>query len=188
MLLLELFASFMLIGIMTYGGGYSVLPLVEDLIVQRRGWLSSTEVADIVSISEMSPGPFSLNCASFVGMKAAGIPGAILATAGFLLPPMAVALILALLYRRFRATPIVGRIFAVLNACVIAVLLSSAVGLVASSVFGGALFGGKIDFLALAIFLASFLLLFKRKLNPVVLLFASALIGAACYPMLQGTP
>lgn len=184
MILLELFTSFMLVGIMTYGGGYSALPIVEDLIVRRHGWLTSAELADIVSISEMSPGPFSLNCSSFVGMKVAGIPGAILATTGFLALPLAVVLILAFLYGRYRAFPVVGKVFSVLNACIVAVLLSSAINLIVSSVFGGALFSGKVDFLALVIFLVSFLGLFKLKLNPVLLLFASALVGAVLYPVL----
>ena len=185
MILLELFASFLLIGIMTYGGGYSVLPLVDDLIVQRHGWLSAAEVADIVSISEMSPGPFSLNCSSFVGMKVAGIPGAVLATAGFLLPPLAVVLILAFFYSRYRSLPAVRKVFSVLNACIIAVLLGSVINLLSSSVFGGSLFGGSVDLLALIIFLASFLGLFKFKLNPVVMLIASALVGAVFYPILN---
>ncbi len=180
----ELFVSFMLIGLMTYGGGYSALPLVEDLVVRQHGWLSASEIADIISISEMSPGPFSLNCSSFVGMRIAGIPGAVLATAGFLLPPMMIVLALAFLYRRYRSVPAVGQVFSVLNACIIAVLLGSAVNLLASSVFGGSLFGGTIDLLALIVFLVSFLLLFVRKANPVVLLFASASVGAVFYPML----
>ncbi len=184
MMLLELFASFMLIGIMTYGGGYSALPLVEDLIVRRHGWLSPEELADIISISEMSPGPFSLNCSSFVGMRIAGIPGAVLTTLGFLLPPLVIVLVLAYLYRRFRSVPAVGQVFSVLNTCIIAVLLSSAVNLLASSVFFGSLLGGQVDLPALGIFLVSFLLLFRRKTNPVILLFASAVIGAVVYPML----
>ena len=185
MILLELFASFVLIGVMTYGGGYSVLPLVDDLIVQRHGWLSAAEVADIVSISEMSPGPFSLNCSSFVGMKVAGIPGAVLATTGFLLPPLVIALILAVLYKRYRSLPAVRTIFSVLNACIIAVLLGSVVNLFAASIFGGSLFGGSVDVLALVIFLACFLGLFRYKLNPIALLAVSAVVGAVLYPILN---
>ena len=64
MILIDLFLTFMLIGIMTYGGGYSILPLVENLAVNEKEWLDMSELADIISISEMSPGPFSLNVTS----------------------------------------------------------------------------------------------------------------------------
>lgn len=185
MILLELFTSFMLIGIMTYGGGYSVLPLVDELIVRQHGWLTSSEVADIISISEMSPGPFSLNCSSFVGMKVAGIPGAVLALAGFLMLPFVVVLVLSFLYGKYRSFSVVRNAFSVLNACIVAVLMSSAINLNVSSVFGGTLFGGKTDVLALIIFFVSFLGLFKLKLNPILLLFTSAVVGAVLYPVLQ---
>ena len=176
----------MLIGLMTYGGGYSALPLVEDLILRQRGCLSASEVADIVSISEMSPGPFSLNCSSFVGMKVAGVPGALMATTGFLLPPLVIVLALALLYRRIRSASAAGKVFAVLNACIIAVLLASAVNLFSSSVLGGLQAGGKIDILALVLFLASFLALFRWKVNPVLLQLASSVIGAVILPLIRG--
>ena len=181
MMLVELFFVFVLVGAMTYGGGYSVLPLVDDLIVNKRGWLSTEEVADIVSISEMSPGPFSLNCASFVGMKVAGLPGSILATFGFLLLSLIIILLLAYFYRKYRTLDAVKQVFSVLNACIIGVLFSSAISLLKTSVFRGAFFDGNIDIVALLIFGYSFIAIFRFKQNPLVILLASAVVGAIVY-------
>ena len=182
MILFRLLASFLLIGVMTYGGGYSILPLVQERIVERYGWLTVNELADIASISEMSPGSFSLNCASFVGMKVAGIAGAVLATAGFLLLPFAIVLALAYMYRKYRSLPSVRAVFSVLNACIVAVLLGSVVNLFRSSVLGSS---GGIDVLALCIFLASFVGLYRFKLNPVWMLLGAGVAGAVLYPLVS---
>lgn len=183
MILVELFSVFLLIGAMTFGGGYSVLPLIDQLVIQQKGWLTTSETADIVSISEMSPGPFALNCSSFVGMKVAGFPGAVAATFGFLLLPMVIVLLLGFLYKRFRSISNVGKVFAVLNACIIGILSYSAIHLFMNSVFAGAQFGGRVDILALAVFLASFLMIFRLKFNPVLVIFISAAAGAVLYPV-----
>ncbi len=181
MILIKLFLVFVLIGAMTYGGGYSVLPLVDDLVVNKRGWLTADEVADIVSISEMSPGPFSLNCASFVGMKVAGFPGSILATLGFIMPSLIIILVMAYFYRKYRTIDAVKQVFIVLNACIIGVLFTSAISLMQTSVFMGSFIDGGVDVLALLILIAAFISIFWFEQNPLVILLASAVIGAVAY-------
>lgn len=178
MIMIKLFFIFVLIGAMTYGGGYSVLPLVDDLIVNKQGWLTTEDVADIVSISEMSPGPFSLNCASFVGMKVAGFPGSILATLGFLMPSLIIILALACFYRKYRTIDAVKQVFTVLNACIIGVLFTSAISLLRTSLFLGSFIEGGVDVLAVSIFAGAFIAIFWLKLNPLVILLVSAVIGA----------
>ena len=185
MIAARLFFTFVLIGIMTYGGGYSILPLVDEMVVKKTGWLTKEAVADIVSISEMSPGPFSMNCASFVGIKVAGLPGAILATVGFLLPSLVIILALAHLYNKYHSLSPVRQVFAVLNACIIGVLISSAINLLRKSVFMGAFIDGSIDIVALFIFLGSFLAIFKLKRNPIHIILGSAVIGMLVYPVIH---
>ena len=182
MIMIKLFFVFALIGIMTFGGGYSVLPLVDDLIVKRYGWLSAEEIADIISISEMSPGPFSLNCASFVGMRTAGLPGALLATAGFVVPSLVIVLILSYFYSKYHTISQVKLVFAVLNAGVVGVLIASAVNLLRSTVFLGTFADGNIDLPALLIFIAAFIAIYFFKTNPLLLIAASAVIGMVVYP------
>ena len=80
MTMLRLFIAFLEVGAFAFGGGYAVLPLIERVIVHRYGWLTMTEMTDVVSISQVTPGPIALNAATFVGMRVAGIPGAIIAS------------------------------------------------------------------------------------------------------------
>ena len=184
MILIDLFLTFMLIGIMTYGGGYSILPLVENLAVNEKEWLDMSELADIISISEMSPGPFSLNCSTFVGMKTAGLPGAVTATFGFLLPPILITLLLAYLYKKYNNLSVVKNIFSVLNACIIAILIYSAVNLLRSSVFDGDFTGGDIDYIGLGIFLLSFVMIHFRKISPIIIMIIAAVLGILLYPII----
>ncbi len=184
MIYIDLFVSFMIIGVMTFGGGYSILPLVEDLVIDKRAWLNTGELADIISISEMSPGPFSLNCSTFVGMKVAGLPGAITATFGLLLPSIVIVLILAYFYNKYHNLSGIRAVFRVLNACVIAVLLCTAFTLLQSSVLHSSLPNGKFDWLVLCIYAVSFFVLMKWKVNPIYLLLASAVLGMILYPII----
>ena len=82
----QLFLSFLQIGALSFGGGYAAMPLIEAQIIRTHGWLTTAEFADLVTIAEMTPGPIAVNAATFVGTKIGGIPGALAATAGCVLP------------------------------------------------------------------------------------------------------
>ena len=86
MTFLQLFLAFLQIGAFSFGGGYAAMPLIQDQVVTKYGWLTQTDFADLVTISEMTPGPIAINAATFVGNQVAGIPGALVATFGFILP------------------------------------------------------------------------------------------------------
>ena len=73
----QLFLSFLQIGLFSFGGGYAAMPLLQEQLVARNGWLSVQEFADLVTIAEMTPGPIAVNAATFVGTKLAGFPGAL---------------------------------------------------------------------------------------------------------------
>ena len=75
MTLLTLFISFVQIGLFSFGGGYAALPLIQEQVVTQHGWLSMAELTDLITISQMTPGPIAINSATFVGMKIAGLPG-----------------------------------------------------------------------------------------------------------------
>lgn len=83
MILLQLFWSFLQIGLFSFGGGYAAMPLLQEQLVARNGWLSVQEFADLVTIAEMTPGPIAVNAATFVGTKLAGLPGALLLVNAF---------------------------------------------------------------------------------------------------------
>ena len=86
MIYLQLFLSFLQIGLFSFGGGYAAMPLIQDQVVTAHGWLSMPEFTDLITISQMTPGPIAINSATFVGMKIAGVPGAIAATVGCVFP------------------------------------------------------------------------------------------------------
>ena len=100
MLYIQLFISFALVGFTSFGG-LSMVPLIHDQMLSH-GWMTAGEVADIVAIAEMTPGPLGLNCATFAGSRTAGLPGAICASAGVLLPSVTVALLAAMFLKKFR--------------------------------------------------------------------------------------
>ena len=87
MILLQLFFSFLQIGLFSFGGGYAALPLIQAQVVELHHWLDRTEFTDLITISQMTPGPIAINSATFVGIRIAGPLGAIAATLGCILPP-----------------------------------------------------------------------------------------------------
>ncbi len=100
MIYFDLFFSFLLVGFTSFGG-MSMIPLISDQMLSH-GWMTASEVADIVAIAEMTPGPLGLNCATFAGARAAGVPGAIVASVGVLFPSLTVTLLAAMFLKRFR--------------------------------------------------------------------------------------
>ena len=155
MLLLELFWSFVKIGFTSFGG-LSMIPLISSEMISH-GWMTASEVSDIVAIAEMTPGPLGLNCATFAGMKAAGVVGAFVANMGALSPTFTLAAIASVFFEHFRDNK---RDLALVN------YADSA---------------GKIDVYSLILGAVDLVLLIKFKVSiPKVLLF-SALVGIILY-------
>ncbi len=100
MIYLELFASFLMIGFTSFGG-MSMIPLINDQMLSH-GWMTAHEVADIVAIAEMTPGPLGLNCATFAGTRTAGFAGALAASLGVITPSLTVCMIAAAFLKRFK--------------------------------------------------------------------------------------
>ena len=86
MIYLQLFLSFLQIGLFSFGGGYAAMPLIQEQVTEIHPWLSMSEFTDLITISQMTPGPIAVNGATFIGIKMAGIPGALVATFGCILP------------------------------------------------------------------------------------------------------
>ena len=101
MIYLELFWSFVQVGLFCVGGGYASMPLIQAQVIDVHGWLSMSEFIDIFTISQMTPGPIGINAATFVGMKVAGFLGAIVATLGFVTPSFILGIILAKLFFKY---------------------------------------------------------------------------------------
>ena len=102
MMYIQLFLSFFQISLFSFGGGYAALPLIQGQVVNVHHWLSMTEFTDLITISQMTPGPIAINAATFVGMKLTGMPGAVVATLGYITPSCIIVTIIAKLYLKYR--------------------------------------------------------------------------------------
>ena len=110
-LLWQLFSVFFKIGLFTFGGGYAMLSIIEDACVDRRGWITREEMDELVVVAESTPGPVAINCATFVGARQAGLPGAVLATLGMILPSFFVILAVSRFLDRFLELQAVANAF-----------------------------------------------------------------------------
>ena len=136
--LLQLFWSFFQIGLFSIGGGYAAMPLIQHQVVDLHGWLTMQEFVDIVTISQMTPGPIAINSATFVGTRIAGLPGAIIATIGCVFPSCIIVLTLAWVYYRYRTLSVVQGVLGGLRPAVVAMIASAGVSILGSSTTGGA--------------------------------------------------
>lgn len=177
-MLLDLFLSFLEIGLMSIGGGYAAMPLIQAQAVAKHGWLTMGEFADLVTIAEMTPGPIGINAATFVGVRLSGIPGAMVATLGFLLPSMIIVSLLAFLYTRYKTLPALQSILKCLKPVVAALILSAGLKLLLQVVFGeGEIALQNVDVFGLVLFSAALLILRKWKPNPILVLVVCGGLG-----------
>lgn len=180
----DLFWSFFQVGLFSIGGGYAAMPLIQQQVVEIHPWLSVTEFTDIITISQMTPGPIAINSATFVGIRVAGIPGALLATLGCILPSCIIVLTLGFLYYRYRKLSMVQGVLQGLRPAVVAMIGSAGLSILLLCIFGRdtAPFSfQQIDWIALLIFVAGITVLRKWKLNPIHIMLGSGIIGLLLY-------
>lgn len=131
-----LYLTFLKIGAFAFGGGYAVLPLIAQYVVQEQGWLTTKGLTDLVSLSQMTPGPIAINSATFIGTKVAGIPGAIIATLGNVTPQFILMMILGyFLFSRHQEMPLLDRILKGLKPAIVSLVGLAALDMVTASLF-----------------------------------------------------
>lgn len=177
MLLLELFFSFLQVGMFSVGGGYAAIPLIQSIVVTPHSWITMQEFTDLITIAEMTPGPIAVNSATFVGFRIAGLAGAVTATLGCITPSLLIVSLLALLYAKYRKLDLLQSILGGLRAAVVALIASAGLSILGQVVFAGAEPAWKnIQFFGILLFAAAFFLLRKYKWNPILVM---TLCGAA---------
>lgn len=129
MIYLQLLLSFIKVGLFSIGGGYAAIPLIQSEIVTGHGWLSMAEFTDLITIAEMTPGPIAVNSATFVGIRIAGIFGAVVATIGCILPSCLIVSLLAHIYFKYRNVSTMQSILASLRPAVVALIASAGVSI-----------------------------------------------------------
>ena len=172
MIYLQLFLSFLQIGLFSFGGGYAAMPLIQGQIVTLHGWLDMNEFTDLITISQMTPGPIAVNSATFVGIKIAGIPGALVATVGCILPSCIIVTLLAKFYLKYRSIDLLQGVLTTLRPGVVAMIASAGVSILISAFWGNEelIELASTNWSLVAIFLISFFLLKKAKLNPILVM------------------
>ena len=175
MIYLELIWSFIQIGLFSIGGGYAAMPLIQHQACEVHNWLSMEEFGDILTISEMTPGPITINSATFVGIQVAGIPGALCATIGCIIPSSIIVTILAFIYYRFKGLNSVQSVLKGLRPAVVAMIATAWISIMRMAFFPE---GAKqINLVSIALFLLAFITLKKWKVNPIFVMLASGLIN-----------
>lgn len=187
MIYIKIFWSFFQIGLFSFGGGYAAMPLIQNQVVDLNGWLTMQEFADVITVSQMTPGPIAINAATFVGIRIAGIFGAIVATLGCILPSCIIVLILSFLYYKYRGFSTVEGILNGLRPAVVALIGSAGFSLLILAFWQGKGIVGNvenIDFISAAIFSVALIILRKWKVNPVVVMMGAGVIGLCAYSVL----
>jgi chromate transporter len=187
MILLTLYWSFFQIGLFSIGGGYAALPLIQNQVVDIHGWLTMTEFADVVTLSQMTPGPIAINAASFIGIRMGGIPGAVIATLGCITPSVVLSLILAYVYYRYRGLSTFQGVMKGLRPAVVALITSAGISLVLLAFWKGEAVTAdlsKVDLLSVAIFAVALVILRKWKVSQIAIMIGAGMIGLVVYPFL----
>jgi chromate transporter len=181
MIYLQLFLSFLQIGAFSFGGGYAAMPLIQEQVVQLHQWLSPSEFTDLVTISQMTPGPIAINSATFVGIKIAGIPGAIIATIGCILPSCIIVTAIAYIYMKYRHLQSLQDILNMLRPAVISLIAVAGLTILISAFFQDnqiSIYTLKIHMMI--IFGLCIYLLVKKKMNPILVMVFAGICNMLC--------
>lgn len=188
MILLELFLTFFEIGVLTFGGGYAMIPFVREQVLAH-GWLSEEELLNMIAVSESTPGPIAVNMATFVGSEQAGILGSAAATLGVVLPSFIIILVISALLKNFLKYKGVGAFLSGVRPCVVSLILGTAITLFLSVLLGigSGDFELNVDFIGIIIFalVVGISLIYKKKKgkkpSPILMIAISACLGMIFY-------
>jgi len=179
--MLELFWSFFTIGAVSFGGGYAMVPLFIDVIVGH-GWMAESAVLDFIAVSYSTPGPFSVNLATFVGATLGGAGGAAISTAALALPSFLLMTVIAANYKRLKTNRLIGYILEALRAMSIALIAVAALKALTSAM---SLPEGGIDYTSLGIFaVAGAIQLIFKKIHPIALILIGCSLGIVFFGIL----
>ena len=167
-LLLDLFLAFARVGVMTFGGGYAMIPILEREIVDRHGWATEEELMDYYAVGQCTPGVIAVNTATFIGYKTAGSLGGVVATLGVVFPSVVIITLIAGILTSFADVPQVKSAFAGIRVCVCVLIFNAVLKLWKKAV---------VDKWTLALFLGVFLLSVFFSVSPVIFVVVCAAAG-----------
>lgn len=170
MIYFQLFWAFLQIGAFSFGGGYAAMALIQAQVIDHYGWLSMSDFADLVTIAEMTPGPIAINAATFVGNQMAGVPGALCATLGNILPSCLFVTCLAYIYSKFRSLKLLQGILKSLRPAVVAMIFTAGLKILIPTFFQSgsiSLVSGNLMLRPVIYFAAALFMLRKYRQDPI---------------------
>ena len=183
MIYLKLFLSFLQIGLFSFGGGYAAMPLIQEQVVSLHHWLSLSEFTDLITISQMTPGPIAVNSATFVGTKIAGPLGAIVATIGCILPSCIIVTIIAYFYLKYKHMKALQEVLNYLRPAVISLIATAGVSILVTAFFGevGIITMQSLHIEMVIIFGVCMYLLMVKKANPIFVMVLAGVLNVLQY-------
>ena len=177
MIYLKLFISFLKIGAFSFGGGYAAMPIIQSEVLDTYHWLTLEEFTDLITISQMTPGPIAVNSATFVGIRIGGIPGALVATLGCILPASLLLIFLSWMYMKYKKLTILQTILSVLRPAVVVLIAISGIKILQSAFELNEFILENLRLHMLFIFVICLVLLIKYKKNPIIVMVLAGLLN-----------
>lgn len=177
---IELFFTFFMVGFVSFGGGYAIIPMIEKEVVQKHGWLTMEQFAEAIAVAGVSPGPIAANSAIFVGYQVGGISGAISSLIGIVMPSLLIILLVVRIFYKFRHSRTVKSAFYGLRPVITALVVYAALRFA----FNQGVISLDLSwqtFALIGIFLFSFFALWKWEWHPAFVIVFSGLVGAALF-------
>ena len=190
MIFWKLFYTFCKIGIFNFGGGYAMIALIQNEVVEKQGWMTMTEFTDIVATSQITPGPIGINVATYAGYTSVvnagyvpfwGVAGAFLASFSVILLPFLLMLLVSRFLLKYKDHLVVKTVLSVLKLTVIGLIAAAAVLLVNPETFGSYTESPLQFFLSIGLFAVAFLASLKWKTNPILLIVLAGVVGFVVY-------
>lgn len=193
-MIITLFLSFLQVGLFSVGGGYAAIPLIQHHIVELQKLMTLAEFSDLITVAEMTPGPISINSATFVGTRLAGIPGAIICTLGVIIPSFIICLLLAHFYYKYRNFQGVQTVLSALRPAVVALIASAGLSILLLGLFQADKTSivlsdfrwilSNFRWIECLLFIGGFYLLRKYKVSAIAIIFGSGVIGTILYMLI----
>lgn len=192
MIFLQLFYTFVKIGLFSFGGGYGMLSVIQGEIVTRHAWLSSSEFADIVAVSQMTPGPIGINSATYVGYTAVvngggselmGVLGSLTASVAVMLPSVVLMLLVSRFFMKYSRHSSVEAVFEGVRPAVVGLIASAALLLMTEDNFGSPISSPLQFYVSIVLFAAAFVALKFFKVSPLLLLLLAGIFGGVFYTL-----
>lgn len=171
-ILLKLFVSFFKIGAFSYGGGFAMIPFIQEEVINTHNWINQAEFLDMIAISQVTPGPIAINSATFIGSRVAGPIGAAICTIAVITPSFFVVMFFILTLKKIGKSKLMESIYGGLRPVVMALIFSALISVGKASIF---------DFKGVLIAVVSFVILKSKKINMLLIMGLAGLLGYILY-------